>query len=136
MPRLVEKLRSDLGKDLMSIRYSRKEVADYYSRFTAYYAPIDDLAKWSRELSVALARQNPAYVELDDGTPDPLHALADEVRTMRRRIGPTNKAACDHVDWVRDLMMPEIRLLPSTSSTSPGSTMLRSRSGSLGVNGS
>src|SRR5438874_10032991 len=35
-------------------------------------------------------------------------------------IGPTYNAECDQVDWVRYLMLPEIRPLPSTSKTSPG----------------
>jgi hypothetical protein len=48
----------------------------------------------------------------------------------------TKSAECDHVDWVRYLMTPEMLLLPSTRSTSPGSSDCRKASGSLGVNGS
>src|SRR6266436_2251080 len=46
-------------------------------------------------------------------------------------IGPTYNAECDHVDWVRYLIPPEIRPLPSTSKTSPGRRVSRSAVESL-----
>jgi hypothetical protein len=42
----------------------------------------------------------------------------------------------DQVDCVRYLMTPEMRLLPSTKRTSPGSSDCRNAAGSLGVKGS
>jgi predicted RND superfamily exporter protein len=92
MPRLAQALRAQLGADLLSIRYSRKEVTDYYKRFAAYYVALDQLEAWSQRLAVALAKQNPVYVELDDAAGDPLRELARDVRATRDRLGPKQTA--------------------------------------------
>ena len=92
LPRLARALREQLGRDLLSIRYSRKEVTDYYVRFAAYYVALDQLAEWSRRLAVALAKRNPAYVGLDAGAGDPLRELAFDVRAARDRLGPHQRA--------------------------------------------
>ena len=92
VPQLAAALRAQLGSDLISIRYSRKEVTDYYTRFAAYYVSLDDLTAWSERVSVALAKQNPAYIELDEGAPDPMRELARDVRRARDRLGPTQEA--------------------------------------------
>ncbi len=39
------------------------------------------------------------------------------------RVSPTNRAACDQVDWVRYLIAVLNRKLPSTNNTSPGLRM-------------
>src|SRR5262249_1970493 len=83
VPRLVDALREKLGRDLLSIKYSRKDVADYYKKYAAYYVPLDELRTWSQRVAVAIAKQNPAYVELDDTQADPIHALAGEVRASK-----------------------------------------------------
>lgn len=93
LPRLVGALRGALGPDAISIRASRRPVTDYYTRFAAYYVPLADLARWAGELSVAVAKHNPAYVELDDAAGDPLRALADDVRAARGTLGPADQAA-------------------------------------------
>src|SRR5690348_4653634 len=62
VPQLVSELRRQLGPDLMSIRYTRREVDAYYKKYAAYYVPLDDLASWQQELATAIAKQNPAYV--------------------------------------------------------------------------
>lgn len=103
LPRLAGALRTALGPDARSIRYSRQPVTDYYNRFAAYYVPLDDLARWARELSVALAKHNPAYVELDDTAGDPLRALADDVRATREKLGAADQAA----DGETGLLMTE-----------------------------
>ena len=92
IPMLVDQLRAKLGKDLLSVKYTRKDVTDYFDKYAAFYVPLDQLEDWSHRLSVALAKQNPAYVELDDTAKDPLRALADEVRAERERLEPKNAA--------------------------------------------
>jgi hypothetical protein len=42
---------------------------------------------------------------------------------------PMHNAAWDQVDWVRYLMAVETRVLPSTSSTSPGRMVARNAAG-------
>lgn len=90
VPKLVEALKQQLGSDLLTIRYSRKEADDYFKKFAAYYVAVKDLEDWSQRLSVALSKQNPAYVELGDDEGDPLKQLADEVRTSRDKLKPRN----------------------------------------------
>ena len=92
MPVLVEALRKDLGADLLSLRYTRKPIDDFYKKFAAYYVSLADLKKWQQQLATALAKQNPAYVELEDHPQDPLRELADEVRKSRDKVGPDNQA--------------------------------------------
>jgi predicted RND superfamily exporter protein len=93
MPQLVDALRRGLGSNLLSIRYSRKDLDHFYRKFAAYYVTLDDLSRWQHQLATALAKQNPAYVELDEHAPDPLRELADEVRASRDRLNPHPKAA-------------------------------------------
>ncbi|HEY4183014.1 MAG TPA: MMPL family transporter [Kofleriaceae bacterium] len=92
MPLLADELRRDLGPQLLSLRYSRKEISDFYTKFAAYYAELADLERWSHMLSEAIAKQNPAYVELDDTAPDPLRVLADDVRAERDKLAPKQQA--------------------------------------------
>jgi predicted RND superfamily exporter protein len=90
MPELVEALRRGLGADLLSLRYTRKDVNDYFKKYAAYYVSLADLEKWQQELAQAVAKQNPAYVELEEHPADPLKQLADEVRSAQKRVGPNN----------------------------------------------
>src|SRR5579863_2762814 len=77
VPLLAQALRRELGPELLSIRYSRRELEDYYRKYAAYYTPLADLERWQKQLATAIAKQNPAYVELDDNAPSPLKELAD-----------------------------------------------------------
>ncbi len=86
MPVLVDALRAQLGNDLLSIRYSRRDLQDFYKKFAAYYVPLADLERWQQQLSTAIAKQNPTYVELDPNAKDPLLELADEVRASRKTV--------------------------------------------------
>ena len=95
IPKLVDALRENLGRDLLSLKYSRKDVADYYKKYAAYYVPLDELRTWSQRVAVAIAKQNPAYVELDDTQAEPIHALADEVRASKAKLQPRNMADPD-----------------------------------------
>ena len=91
VPILVDALRKQMGSSLLSLKYSRKDVADYYKKFAAYYVSLDDLVGWSHRVAVAIAKQNPAYVELDNDT-DPIKSLAKDVRDAKTRLQPKNKA--------------------------------------------
>lgn len=93
VPRLAEALKAGLGSDLLLLKYSRNDVVDYFRKYAAYYVKLDDLEKWSRDLSVALSKQNPAYIDLDEGSGAPLQALAEEVRAARdKELKPRNQA--------------------------------------------
>ena len=43
IPELVQILRKELGKDLLAIRYQKKEVDDYFQKYAAWYVPASDL---------------------------------------------------------------------------------------------
>ncbi|HUJ59796.1 MAG TPA: MMPL family transporter [Kofleriaceae bacterium] len=92
IPRLVDELRKELGTDLLSIKYSRKEVDEFYKKYAAYYVSLEQMTRWQHELAVALAKQNPAFVELDDQKTDPMRTLADEIRAAQHKLEPHNKA--------------------------------------------
>ncbi len=92
VPVLVEALRKQLGPDLLSLKFTRKDVTDYFDKYAAYYVPLDQLEAWSKKLSVTLAKQNPAYVELDDASDDSLKGLAGELRAERDKLEPKNAA--------------------------------------------
>jgi hypothetical protein len=94
VPRLAAALRARLGSRLLSLRYRRTEVEQFYRRFAAYYVPLDELAAWSRRADRAIAaRENPLFVELDDR--DELTAIAGELRTERGKLEPSNAADPD-----------------------------------------
>jgi predicted RND superfamily exporter protein len=90
IPKLVDALRHRLGGELLSIKYERKNVSDFYRRYAAYYVSLADLEQWTRELAVAVAKQNPGYVALDDD--DDLRRVVAEVRASRQAIEPHNDA--------------------------------------------
>ena len=102
VPALASALRSQLGPELLSLRYSRREVTEFYAKYAAYYVPLSDLTAWSERLRVALAKQNPAYVELEDEEVDPLRALAQDVRRARDKLAPDTE-----VDAATGLYMAE-----------------------------
>lgn len=89
IPRLVTALREGLGKDLLSIRYQRKEVYDYFKRFAAYYVSVEDLESWTDRVADITARTvNPALIDLDDAAAgkskeEEIRELVDEVRQKR-----------------------------------------------------
>ena len=97
IPRIVEALRRDLGHDLVSLKYQRKEVDAYFDRYAAYYVPLPDLERWTARLHEVIedetVRTNPAFVALDD---EPPHArakqLADDVRATKKDVAPQNTA--------------------------------------------
>ncbi len=91
MPVLADALRRGLGGDLLSLRYSRKDLQDFYKKYAAYYAKLPDLERWQAQLATAIAKQNPAYVELEDHPTDPLRQLADELRAERDKLAPDNR---------------------------------------------
>jgi predicted RND superfamily exporter protein len=95
MPALVDALRTQLGSDLLSIRYSRRDLQEFYKKFAAYYVALPDLQRWQQQLATAIAKQNPAYVELSDDTTDPLRELADEVRASRTKVDRKSEEAAD-----------------------------------------
>jgi predicted RND superfamily exporter protein len=88
VPQLVEALRKGLRHDLLSIRYSRKDIVDYFTKFATYYVKLDQLTQWSERLATAISKQNPGFIELDDGDKDPLRALVKDVRASRDKLGP------------------------------------------------
>jgi predicted RND superfamily exporter protein len=91
VPKLAQALRESLGSDLLSLRYSRKEAVDFFKKFAAYYVPLKDLEEWQRRLSVAISKQNPGYIALDDSDDkNPLGQLADDVRTAQGKLKPHN----------------------------------------------
>ena len=95
VPRLAAALKQGLGSDLLLLKYSRNDVVDYFRKYAAYYVKLDDLERWSKELSVALSKQNPAYIDLGDPgeKSDPLKQLADDVRAARdKELKPRNQA--------------------------------------------
>lgn len=94
VPELVEALRQGLGEDLLSIKYQRKEVTDYYDRYGAWYVPLDQLEDWADRLGQAIAlTANPALVDLDgESGEEKLRALVDEVRAERKKVQPDNVA--------------------------------------------
>jgi predicted RND superfamily exporter protein len=92
VPRLAEALKQGLGSDLLLLKYSRNDVVDYFKKYAAYYVKIDDLERWSKELSTALSKQNPAYIDLGDEG-EPLDELAKDVRAARdKELKPRNQA--------------------------------------------
>jgi hypothetical protein len=91
VPKLVAELRRELGPDLLSIRYTRKDLEDFYKKYAAYYVSLADLQKWQNELATALAKQNPAYVDLEDNDKDRMRELADEVRASKDKLDPHAK---------------------------------------------
>lgn len=102
VPVLASALRTGLGADLLSLRYSRREISDFFTTYAAYYVTLAELTAWSEKLRVALAKQNPAYVELDEDAPDPLRALVDDVRRARDGLAPATD-----VDTASGLYMTE-----------------------------
>jgi predicted RND superfamily exporter protein len=102
IPELVEALRRELGRDLVSIRASRRDVSDYYKKYAAYYVSLDDLIAWQKRAAKAIAKQNPAYVDLGDGSDDPVKDLVHDVRAARDKLKPKNAA-----DPQTELLMTE-----------------------------
>jgi hypothetical protein len=91
VPKLAAALRQGLGSDLLLLKYSRNDVVDYFKKYAAYYVKVEDLERWSKELSTALSSQNPAYIDL--GGEDPLDELAKDVRAARdKELKPRNQA--------------------------------------------
>ena len=86
VPMLAAELQKQLGDQLLAVRFTRKDVEAFYKKFAAYYVPLDDLKKWQGELATAIAKQNPAYVELDDHAPDPVKQLADDIRAKEKDL--------------------------------------------------
>jgi len=86
VPMLAAELQKQLGDKLLAVRYTRKDVEAFYKKFAAYYVPLEDLQKWQGELATAIAKQNPAYVELDDHAPDPVKQLADDIRAKEKDL--------------------------------------------------
>jgi predicted RND superfamily exporter protein len=95
VPRVVAELQKELGSDLLSVRYTRKDLEDYYKKYAAYYVPLADLEKWQKELATALAKQNPAYVDLEGEGEDPVKKLAGEIRTSQDKLDPKAKNTDD-----------------------------------------
>lgn len=91
VPKLVAELKQELGADLLSIRYTRKDLEDYFKKFAAYYVSLADMEKWQKQLAEVIAKQNPAYVELEDHPKDPVKELADEVRASKDKLDPKAK---------------------------------------------
>jgi predicted RND superfamily exporter protein len=89
VPLLGEELKRQLGPELLTIRYSRKDLDDFYRKFAAYYVSLDDMEKWQQELATAIAKQNPAYVDLDEHPTDPVKQLADDVRAKQQKLHPS-----------------------------------------------
>ena len=122
IPRAVDALRRELGTDIVSLKYQRKEVDDYFKRFAAYYVPLEDLKRWTRLLHQVVedetAHVNPAFVDITDDEP---HAkakkLVADLRAAQKSIGPKNTA-----DPETGLLMSEeghlgvIFLRPATNS--------------------
>ena len=82
VPRLARAIREQLGRRVISLRYARTDVEQFYRRFAAYYVPLARLEAWDRRATRAIAaRENPLYVALDDN--DELTALATELRKER-----------------------------------------------------
>src|SRR5258706_6592278 len=96
VPKLVAALRQELGKDLLAIKFQRKEVDDYFKRFDAWYLPLDELARWASELKHVVADEktaaNPAYVNLDDEPHAAARKLIADVRKAKRSVGLHNEA--------------------------------------------
>jgi len=91
VPRLAREIRARLGRRVLSLRYSRSDVEQFYRRFAAYYVPLATLETWSRRADHAIAtRENPLYVPLDDN--DELATLAADLRRERTKLEPTNAA--------------------------------------------
>jgi hypothetical protein len=88
VPQLAEALRKGLRHDLLSIRYSRKNVVDYFTKFAAYYVSLDQLTSWSERLATVISKQNPGFIQLDDSEKDPLRSLVKDVRAQRDKLGP------------------------------------------------
>ena len=102
VPLLGDELKRQLGSELLTIRYSRKDVDEYYKKFAAYYVPLDDMEKWQQELATAIAKQNPAYVDLEDHPTDPVKQLADDVRAQQKKLHPSME-----IDPETELLMAE-----------------------------
>lgn len=96
IPKLVAALKQRLGSDLLTVKYQRKEVDDYFQRFAAYYIPVDHLERWQARLSRVVAeekaRANPAFVELDGEPHAEAKRLIADVRSARQAVGPGNVA--------------------------------------------
>ena len=94
VPLLATALRAKLGTRLLSLRYRRTEIEQYYRRFVAYYVALADLERWTKRAEhVVGIRENPLYLDLDDH--DDVAELADELRTSRTRLEPSNAADPD-----------------------------------------
>jgi predicted RND superfamily exporter protein len=96
VPRVAAALREGLGKDLLAIKYQRKEVDDYFHRFAAWYLPMDELERWGGELKRVMADEkaaaNPAYVDLEGEPHAAARTLVAEVRKAKRSVGQHNEA--------------------------------------------
>jgi predicted RND superfamily exporter protein len=90
VPMLADELKRQLP-ELLTLRYSRKEVDAFYKKFAAYYVSLADLQQWQEQLATAIAKQNPAYVDLDDNAKDPVRALADDVRAKEQKLHATGE---------------------------------------------
>lgn len=91
VPELAAALRAKLGTRLLSLRYRRTEIEQYYRRFAAYYVSLDELEHWVGRAEHAVgARENPLYLDLDDR--DELSELANELRASRDKLEPSNAA--------------------------------------------
>jgi len=92
VPKLADALKQGLGTDLLLLKYSRNDVVEYFRKYAAYYVKVEDLERWSKQLSTALSKQNPAYIDLGTGA-DPLKELTDDVRAARdKELKPRNQA--------------------------------------------
>lgn len=96
VPLLVQALREGLGKDLLSIRYQRKEVTDFFTRFAAYYVDVAELEKWTDKVAdITAETANPALIDLDEPQDKPreqkIRDLVDEVRREREQKLPQKK---------------------------------------------
>ena len=88
IPVLVETLRARLGRDLLVIKYQKKDVADFFSRFVAYYVPLEDLERWQRGTGGA----HRAYGQSIAGGSGGAITWGGQVRWVRwARVGPVGR---------------------------------------------
>src|SRR6185503_254253 len=88
MPRLVAELKRQLGRDILSLKYQRKEVTDFYEKFGAWFVPIDDLRRWTDKLSETVAKE--AIPGFDLGLDDPPPPKPAATPTPNRAGGAAN----------------------------------------------